>query len=64
MGSESLKVTASSMPIKGLLLDQEKAVSGVGNWVADEVLYHASIHPAAVSKTLSETQVDALHNAL
>jgi formamidopyrimidine-DNA glycosylase len=27
------------------LLDQEKVCCGIGNWVADEVLYQGSIHP-------------------
>ena len=31
--------------IKGLLLDQKAVVSGVGNWVADEILYRCHIHP-------------------
>jgi formamidopyrimidine-DNA glycosylase len=31
-------------PIKSVLLNQ-KVIAGVGNWVADEVLYHARIDP-------------------
>lgn len=31
--------------IKGLLLDQRAVVSGIGNWVADELLYRCCIHP-------------------
>ena len=31
--------------IKAVLLDQKRVVSGVGNWVADEVLYQSGIHP-------------------
>ena len=31
--------------IKALLLDQKAVVSGVGNWIADEVLYQSKIHP-------------------
>ena len=31
--------------IKGLLLDQRAVVSGVGNWVADEILYRSTMHP-------------------
>jgi formamidopyrimidine-DNA glycosylase len=31
--------------IKTILLDQKRAVSGVGNWIADEVLYQCAIHP-------------------
>jgi len=32
-------------PLKGLLLDQA-AFPGVGNWMADEILWRARIHPA------------------
>ena len=34
------------LPVKALLLDQSFA-AGVGNWIADEVLYQARIAPAA-----------------
>jgi formamidopyrimidine-DNA glycosylase len=34
-----------SLGIKGLLLDQKRAVSGVGNYLADEVLYQVRMHP-------------------
>ena len=47
-------------PIKALLLDQGAMVSGVGNWVADEVLFSAAIHPEAVCSTLSHRQISAL----
>ncbi|KAL0581385.1 hypothetical protein V5O48_000649 [Marasmius crinis-equi] len=52
-----------SCPIKALLLDQSFS-AGVGNWVADEVLYHARIHPQQSSNTLSSDQLEALHQAL
>ena len=39
------KLTNQSMGIKPLLLDQKRVVSGVGNWVADEILYQCQIHP-------------------
>jgi len=39
------KLTHQSMGIKGILLDQKRAVCGVGNWVADEVLYQTKMHP-------------------
>ena len=38
-------VTQQSTGIKALLLDQKRACSGVGNWVADEVLYQCHMHP-------------------
>lgn len=34
-------------PIKLLLLDQDQ-FAGIGNWVSDEILYHARIHPGEV----------------
>ncbi|KAL7578823.1 hypothetical protein ACA910_016044 [Epithemia clementina (nom. ined.)] len=39
------KIVNQSTGIKGMLLDQRRAVSGVGNWVADEVLYQIKMHP-------------------
>lgn len=46
-----------SCPIKALLLNQSFS-AGVGNWVADEVLYHAGVHPEQRCRTLSEEQVE------
>jgi formamidopyrimidine-DNA glycosylase len=37
--------------IKAILLDQKRACCGVGNWVADEVLYQSGIHPDQVFLT-------------
>ena len=58
------KLASSSSVIKAMLLDQNKLISGVGNWVADEVLFQAAIHPEAPCNTLSDTQVAALHCAI
>ena len=49
-------LAASKKPIKALLLDQNFAVSGVGNWIADEVLYQASIHPAQARLTCAAAE--------
>jgi formamidopyrimidine-DNA glycosylase len=46
------------LAIKALLLDQKRVMCGVGNWVADEVLYQSHIHPE--QKHLSEAQVQTL----
>ncbi|KAJ2577151.1 hypothetical protein GGH95_003559 [Coemansia sp. RSA 1836] len=43
------------MPIKSLLLSQEFS-AGVGNWIADEVLYQSRIHPQQLACTLDELQ--------
>lgn len=48
-----------SCPIKSLLLDQSFS-AGVGNWVADEVLYHARVHPEQRCNALSGVQVESI----
>lgn len=55
---------AKRSPIKALLLDQAALVSGVGNWIADEILFQSRIHPEAACNTLSEEQISRLHGAL
>jgi len=46
-------------PIKAVLLQQER-FPGIGNWMADEVLWRAAIHPAQPAGTLSPAQIKAL----
>lgn len=55
---------STTAPIKASLLDQERAVCGVGNWVADEALYLAKVHPQAVSNKLGDAQIAALLDAV
>jgi formamidopyrimidine-DNA glycosylase len=50
-------------PIKALLLDQ-KLFAGVGNWIADEVLYWAKISPKRLGNELSPKQIKALRETL
>ncbi|TFK57594.1 AtMMH-1 [Heliocybe sulcata] len=50
-------------PIKALLLDQTFS-AGIGNWVADEVLYHARIHPEQRCATLMPDQLFELHKQI
>ena len=50
-------------PIKALLMDQS-IVSGIGNWVADEVLYHAKINPARSASSLSSSEYAALRKSI
>ncbi|KAJ3107454.1 hypothetical protein HDU97_004050 [Phlyctochytrium planicorne] len=52
-----------NMPIKALLLDQGFS-AGIGNWVADEVLYHAKVHPAQNTQTLLDDEFKSLHNSI
>ncbi|KAK1364020.1 DNA glycosylase/AP lyase [Heracleum sosnowskyi] len=49
--------------IKALLLDQS-FISGIGNWIADEVLYQAKIHPLQTSASISKESCAALHQCI
>jgi formamidopyrimidine-DNA glycosylase len=49
--------------LKGLMLNQSFA-AGVGNWIADEVLYQAKIDPRRRAETLRPDEVKALHARL
>lgn len=49
--------------LKGLLLNQGFA-AGVGNWIADEVLYQAGIAPHRRADQLAPEEVKALHAKL
>jgi formamidopyrimidine-DNA glycosylase len=57
------KCKSKKIPIKALLLDQAN-ISGIGNWVGDEILYHARIHPEQYCNTLSDAQIRELHKQL
>jgi formamidopyrimidine-DNA glycosylase len=46
-------------PIKAVLLMQER-FPGIGNWMADEVLWRAAIHPARLAGSLRPAEVRAL----
>ena len=50
-------------PVKALLLDQSFA-AGVGNWIADEVLYQAGIAPRRAVRSLSDRELDRLRARL
>ncbi|MCZ7677645.1 MAG: bifunctional DNA-formamidopyrimidine glycosylase/DNA-(apurinic or apyrimidinic site) lyase [Sandaracinaceae bacterium] len=49
--------------LKGLLLDQSFA-AGVGNWIADEVLYQARLDPRRAVGSLSPAEVRRLREAI
>ncbi|CEP18014.1 hypothetical protein [Parasitella parasitica] len=56
-------VQKRSIPVKALLLDQSFS-AGVGNWVADEVLFQAMIHPAQYTNTLTEKELNDMYHKL
>lgn len=47
-------------PIKAVLLMQER-FPGIGNWMADEILWRAAIHPKRLAGSLPPAEVRALH---
>ena len=49
--------------VKALLLDQSFA-AGVGNWIADEILYQARIPPRRRAHLLSDAELDRLRRRL
>ena len=51
------------VPIKALLLDQA-FISGIGNWVGDEVLFHARLHPEQYCNEFSEAQMKKLYQSI
>jgi formamidopyrimidine-DNA glycosylase len=52
-----------SAAIKAVLLDQSFA-AGVGNWIADEVLYQARIDPRRRADTLTDAEMDRVRSKL
>jgi formamidopyrimidine-DNA glycosylase len=57
------KMRLRHVPVKALLLDQAM-ISGIGNWVGDEVLYQASLHPEQYSDDFTDAEIARLHRAI
>ncbi|KAL8936971.1 MAG: hypothetical protein Q9211_003927 [Gyalolechia sp. 1 TL-2023] len=57
------KLQSKHIPVKALLLDQAN-ISGIGNWVGDELLFDAKIHPEQYSNTLTPAQMKQLHKSI
>lgn len=53
-------LSAFSAPIKAVLLDQEKIFCGIGNYLADEILYQAGIHPETKACRINSIGVQRL----
>jgi formamidopyrimidine-DNA glycosylase len=51
------------IPIKAVLLDQG-LLAGIGNWIADEVLYQSRIAPKRSAASLSDAEVRELRRAI
>jgi formamidopyrimidine-DNA glycosylase len=53
------RVGRGNAPLKARLLDQS-AISGVGNLLADQILWQARLHPQRTASSLSAEDLDAL----
>ncbi|MCC2546493.1 DNA-formamidopyrimidine glycosylase [Hymenobacter sp. BT175] len=72
LGTDALDITAAELQqklarrktlLKPLLLDQG-ITAGLGNWIVDEVLFQARIHPERLGASLSDKEFKALHAAI
>ena len=57
------KMQSRHVPIKALILDQS-VISGVGNWVGDEVLYQAKLHPEQYCDDFSDEEIKRLYESI
>ncbi len=60
---ESVLTKHSKTPLKSLLLDQ-RYFPGIGNWMADEILWRAALHPELTGRDLTDGQVKSLYRRL
>ena len=58
-----IMLTKRTGTIKPLLLNQS-FIAGIGNYLADEILFRASIHPLRKANTLSKKDTKSLHNSI
>ena len=72
LGPDALAISAAELQsrlghrrpaLKPLLLDQG-ITAGLGNWIVDEVLFQARLHPERPANSLTETEFTALHAAI
>jgi len=72
IGPDALDITSTELHqklarrktlLKPLLLDQS-ITAGLGNWIVDEVLFQAKIHPERPGTSLTEKEGQALHSAV
>jgi len=56
-------LSSRSTDIKKIIMDQS-VCAGVGNWMADDILYQAQIHPKHKVEDMSEDHIKAVFDAL
>ncbi|KAI2633389.1 formamidopyrimidine-DNA glycosylase [Xylaria nigripes] len=57
------KMQSRHVPVKVLLLDQA-TISGIGNWVGDEIMYQAGLHPEQYCDDFSDAEIARLYKAI
>lgn len=62
-GQLAAEIGGRKAPIKAVLLDQS-TFAGVGNWIADEVLYQAAIDPRRPACRISRLEIARLRTTL
>ncbi|GAB3932930.1 Fpg/Nei family DNA glycosylase [Larkinella terrae] len=72
IGKDGLEITFSELTgqirrkkalIKPVLMDQN-TVAGLGNWIVDEVLFQAQIHPENRTEQLTDDEIRRIHEAI
>ncbi|WP_138992538.1 Fpg/Nei family DNA glycosylase [Larkinella sp. C7] len=72
IGKDGLEITFSELTgqvrrkkalIKPLLMDQT-TVAGLGNWIVDEVLFQAKVHPETRTERLTDDEIRQLYDAI
>ncbi len=56
-----ISVDASTLQV---LLDQTQVVCGIGNWLADDILFDAKIHPCERFVGLADVQIERLRKSI
>lgn len=57
------RLAKRTAPIKALLCEQS-VIAGIGSMYADEALFAAGIHPTRSGESLSQEEIERLHNAI
>lgn len=57
------RLSGRKSPIKSVLMNQ-KLLAGVGNWIADEILYQAALHPLEMVVDLSEKDLKLIFDKM
>lgn len=56
-------LTGRKTDIKKIIMDQSVA-AGVGNWMADEILYQSKIHPTKRVENMSDSEIKGVFDAM